>query len=351
MAAAVAGLESSVVAKSVEELSASAGSPPEKYILKDGIGGTNFPLMDVAVIDVALLTSSSPEGEREVEKLGLALSDCGYIQAVNHGIEESFLDEVHAMIKQFFSLPKEEKMKCARQKDDLDGYGNDSVYSDKQILDWNDRLYLMVKPEYQRKLKVWPQNPANFREVLVDLTSKLEKIDEVMLKAMARYLKLEDEECFAKQYGENPTALSRFNYYPPCRRPDAVLAAKAHADGSAMTYLLQDRIVEGLQTLKDGQWYKVPIVPNAIVVNVGDQMEIMSNGIFKSPTHRVVTNPEKERMTLGIFFGPDATTEIGVVEELVDEKRPRLYKSVVDYPRNTFPFIQLGKKPIDLVRL
>lgn len=113
-----------------------------------------------------------------------------------------------------------------------------------------------------------------YREVLVDLTSKLEKIDEVMLKAMAKYLKLEDEECFVKQYGENPTALSRFNYYPPCRRPDAVLAAKAHADASAMTYLLQDRIVEGLQTFKDGQWYKVPILPNAVVVNVGDQIEV-----------------------------------------------------------------------------
>lgn len=82
---------------------------------------------------------------------------------MNHGIEESFLDEVYAMTKHFFSLPKEEKMKCARPKDDFDGYGNDTVFSDKQILDWNDRLYLMVKPEYQRKLKVWPQNPANFR--------------------------------------------------------------------------------------------------------------------------------------------------------------------------------------------
>lgn len=81
MATAVAaGVESSDAAKSVEELSAAASSPPEKYILKDGIGGADFPVMDVAVIDVARLTSSSLEGEKEVEKLGLALSDCGYIQ-------------------------------------------------------------------------------------------------------------------------------------------------------------------------------------------------------------------------------------------------------------------------------
>lgn len=99
-------------------------------------------------------------------------------------------------------------------------------------------------------------------------------VDEKMLKGMAKYLKLEDEEWFVKQYGKNPTVLSRFNFYPPCRRPDAVLAAKPHGDASAVTYLLQDKNVEGLQTLKDGHWYKVPIVPNAIVVNVGDQIEV-----------------------------------------------------------------------------
>lgn len=108
----------------------------------------------------------------------------------------------------------------------------------------------------------------------MDLTSKLGKLDEAMLKAMAKYLKVEDEECFLKKYGENPSALSRFNFYPPCRRPDAVLAAKAHSDASAMTYLLQDEEVEGLQTQRDGAWYRVPVVPNAIVVNAGDQIEV-----------------------------------------------------------------------------
>lgn len=81
------------------------------------------------------------------------------------------------------------------------------------------------------------------------------------------------------------------------------------------------------------------------------KLQVMSNGIFKSPMHRVVTNPEKQRITLAIFFAPDSTTEIGPLEELVDEQRPRLFKSVVDYPRNTFESIQAGKRPIDALRL
>ncbi|XP_042066877.1 protein SRG1-like [Salvia splendens] len=339
-------------ATAVQELSATVSSPPEKYLLKDGIGGPNFPLLAVPAIDLGLLTASSPLGERELDKLKLAFSSCGYIQVVNHGMDDSFLDEVHSVTKEFFSLPMEEKMQCARPKDDIDGYGNDTVYSDNQTLDWNDRLYLNVKPDTIRKLKVWPQNPKNFRKVLLEFSGELEKMNEVILRAMAKSLKLEDEECFVNQMGENQTVLSRFNLYPPCPRPDAVLAAKAHGDASAMTYLLQDNKVEGLQTLmKDGQWYRVPIIHNAILVNTGDQLEIMSNGIFESPIHRVVTNPEKERITIAIFFGPDPTSEIGPHQGLIDEKRPKLFNSVVDYTSNYFQSFQTGKRPIDLLRL
>ncbi|KAK6151688.1 hypothetical protein DH2020_014323 [Rehmannia glutinosa] len=349
VAASHARVES--LAKAVQELSTNAATPPEKYILKDGIGGTAFPVLEVPVLDLSLLNSSSPEGEKEVEKLRLAFASCGYIQVVNHGIEDSFLDQVHGVTKEFFSLPMEEKMKCARPKDDIDGYGNDTVYSDKQTLDWNDRLYLVVKPETQRKLKVWPQNPNNFSELLLEMTAKLEKMNKILLRAMAKSLKLKDEDCFLKQYGENPIVLSRFNLYPPCPRPDVVLAAKPHGDASAMTYLLQDKQVEGLQTLKDGQWYRVPIIPNAMVVNVGDQVEIMSNGIFKSPIHRVVTNPNKERITIAIFCTPDATSEVGPAEGLIDEERPKLFNSVVDYTGNYFKSFQTGKRPIDLLRI
>ncbi|KAI3446846.1 hypothetical protein Pfo_003511 [Paulownia fortunei] len=134
-------------------------------------------------------------------------------------------------------------------------------------------------------------------------------------------------------------------------RPNEVLAIKPHGVASAVTYLLQDKKVEGLQTLKDGQWYRVPIVPNAIVVNVGDQVEIMSNGIFQSPIHRVVTNPHKERITIAFFCTPDSTSEVGAAERLIDEERPRLFNSVVDYAANYFQAFQTGKRPIDHLRI
>lgn len=74
-----------------------------------------------------------------------------------------FLDEVRGITKQFFALTMEEKKRYSRPVDDIEGYGTDMVLSEKQILDWADRLYLVIHPEDQIKLKFWPENPANFR--------------------------------------------------------------------------------------------------------------------------------------------------------------------------------------------
>lgn len=93
---------------------------------------------------------------------------------------------------------------------------------------------------------------------------------------MALSLNLE-EDSFLNQFGDGDRAyvMARFNLYPPCPSPDLVLGLKPHADGAVLTFLLQDKDVEGLQVLKDGQWFRVPIIPYAIVVNVGDQTEVV----------------------------------------------------------------------------
>ncbi|KAK4853939.1 hypothetical protein QYF36_016674 [Acer negundo] len=100
---------------------------------------------------------------------------------------------------------------------------------------------------------------------------------------------------------------------------------------SGITILLQDKEVEGLQILVDGKWYRVPVIPHALVVNLGYQMQIMSNGIYKSPMHRVVTNTEKLRISVASFIEPDPDNEIGPVEHLIDEQRLRLYRNVKNY--------------------
>ncbi|KAG8367472.1 hypothetical protein BUALT_Bualt16G0075600 [Buddleja alternifolia] len=330
----------------------------ESYIWRDNSNGygpvdLTVPLTtETPVIDFAQLISSSSamDDPQQLHKLRSALSQWRCFQVVNHGIEDSFLDEVRKLSREFFHLPMVEKQKYARPLDGIEGYGTDMVLFENQPLDWTDRLYLLVSPKDEQKLKFWPENPGSFRNMLYDYSARLRQIEEQLLKSIARSLSVPDD-CFLNQFGERQTMYARFNYYPPCPRPDLVLGLKPHADGSGITILLQDKEVEGLQLLKENQWFRVPIIPHALIVNIGDQLEIMSNGILKSPVHRALTNSERERNTLAMFCSPDTAKDIEPVEELVDDERPRLYKKVRNYPETYFHYYQQGKRPIDAVRI
>jgi len=105
---------------------------------------------------------------------------------------------------------------------------------------------------------------------------------EQVLSAMAKLLGL-NENYFIHQLGDRADVHARFNYYPCCSRPDLVLGIRPHSDGSFVTILLLDKEVEGLQVLKDGEWFKVPITPHALVFNLGNQMEVTTSKYLISP--------------------------------------------------------------------
>ncbi|WOG84614.1 hypothetical protein DCAR_0103798 [Daucus carota subsp. sativus] len=340
------------VSNPVQELALDCETLPERYIYKrsDEAIDVDYPTIDIPVIDINSLKSSSLSAEKELEKLRASLSSCGCFQAINHGMTSSFLDQVRSIGRDFFQLPMKEKLNCVRAAEDMEGYGNDPVFSEHQVLDWTDRVYLLTSPADQRKLHLWPQNPENFREILEEYTERLKFLNEAVLKALSSSLNLK-ESCFLDQYGENANMVARFNYYPPCPRPDLTLGLKPHADGSAITYLLQDKEVEGLQILKNDQWFTVPIVPDALLVNVGDQVEIMSNGIFKSPVHRAVTNAERVRLSVAVFCFPDSGREIEPAAELITETRPVLYKKMKDYLGAYFENYHHGKSTIEAAKI
>ncbi|KAJ7979009.1 2-oxoglutarate (2OG) and Fe(II)-dependent oxygenase superfamily protein [Quillaja saponaria] len=349
MAATVVFAGKQSLPKSVQEMAINGDEPPQEFIVKESKFGpkeTSAISIPIPIIDVRLLSS-----EDELEKLRSALSSGGCFQAVGHGISSAFLDRVREVGKRFFTLSMEEKEKYARAPavTDSEGYGNDVIVSEKQVRDWNYRLALDVYPQHRRKPALWPQNPSDFSEMLDEYSTKIKLLMDVLLKAMAKSLNLE-EGCFLKQFADREMMHSRFNYYPRCSKPDLVLGVKPHTDSGTVTILLQDREVEGLQILIDDKWVNVPTIPDAFVVNLGDQMQIMSNGIFKSPLHRVVTNTEKLRMSVAMFNLPDPEIEIGPVDNLIDEKRPRLYQNVKDYNVIHYKCYQEGIVPLEAIK-
>ncbi|KAL5697843.1 hypothetical protein ACHQM5_028953 [Ranunculus cassubicifolius] len=348
-----------LLAKRVEELSINCDEPPPSFIRRDDddTPTNESPSLSIPVIDLHLLSSSSSTArEKELEKLKLAFTSCGFLLAIGHDIPSSVLDDIRKVSKAFFAQPVEEKNKYSVKYEGkvtfLQGYGNDLIISDEQVIEWSDRLFLVVKPKEQRDYHLWSDNPTDFRDVLGEYSMKAHLAAEIILKSMSKSLGLE-EKFFVNPVEENAYTFARFNYFPPSSRPDLVYGIKPHSDGGAITLVLQDKDVGGLQVLKDGQWINVPIVPDAVLVFVADQVEIMSNGVFKSPVHRVLTNSERKRFSLAMFYGMENGKYLEPAADLISETTPRLYKKIKaeDYGEIYAKQYLLGKRGIDLVRL
>ncbi|XP_028081943.1 flavonol synthase/flavanone 3-hydroxylase-like [Camellia sinensis] len=129
----------------------------------------------------------------------------------------------------------------------------------------------------------------------------------------------------------------KINMYPPCPQPQLALGVEPHTDMSALTLLVPND-VPGLQVWKDGNWVAVNYLPNALFVHVGDQLEVLSNGKYKSVLHRSLVNKERTRMSWAVFVVPPHEAVIGPLPELIDEKNPAKYstKTYAEYRYRKF---------------
>ncbi|KEH17541.1 putative codeine 3-O-demethylase [Medicago truncatula] len=143
------------------------------------------------------------------------------------------------------------------------------------------------------------------------------------------------------------------NYYPPCPQPDQVIGLNPHSDGSALTILLQLNEMDGLQIKKDGMWIPIRPLSDAFVVNVGDMLEVQTNGIYRSIEHRATVNSEKERISVAAFHSPHMGRYIGPTPSLVTPRSPALFKTVAtsDFLKGYLASKIKGKSYLDVLRI
>ena len=100
------------------------------------------------------------------------------------------------------------------------------------------------------------------------------KLTHIILAALSRHSNLPEDYILQRLQETKPGGIrTGMNYYPPCPQPDLVMGLSSHADGSVVTIVQQDG-VSGLEVLKDEMWVPVPPVPNALVINIGDQIQV-----------------------------------------------------------------------------
>ncbi|ONI28331.1 hypothetical protein PRUPE_1G138800 [Prunus persica] len=330
---------------------------PDRFVRDMAERPTLAPAMpcssDIPTINFSKLSKgSTDELKSEISQLAAACEHWGFFQVINHGIDLSLLESMEKVAKDFFMLPLEEKKKYAMAPGTVQGYGQAFVLSEDQKLDWCNMFALGVEPNFIRNPMLWPTEPEKFSGTVEVYSKEVRKLCQNLLKYIAMGLGLKGD-VFEKMFGETVQAI-RMNYYPPCSRPDLVLGLSPHSDGSALTVLQQGKDTSvGLQILKDDRWVPVKPIPNALIINIGDTTEVLTNGKYKSVEHRAVTNKEKDRLSIVTFYAPSYEIELGPMEELVDENNPCKYRRYIhgEYSKHYVTNKLQGKKTLEFAKI
>ncbi|KAI8563567.1 hypothetical protein RHMOL_Rhmol03G0119400 [Rhododendron molle] len=311
---------------------------PTKYILPvsdrpKNVGGDHHNAQNdglkLPVIDFALLMQASTRSH-VLQSLTKACEEYGFFQLVNHGIERDVILDMIEASRSFFNLPFEDRAKYMSA--DMRApvrYGTSFNQNIDGVFCWRDFLKLNCHP-LSDLLPFWPSSPLNLREAAVKYSKQVKFLYLMVMEAIVESLGLtktasEISSSGLREMFEDGSQLMVVNCYPACPEPDLTLGMPPHSDYGLLTLLLQDEQVKGLQIQHGGRWLTVDPIPNSFVVNVGDHLEIFSNGRYKSVLHRVVVNSVKSRISVASLHSRPLHSVIRPSPELINEANPRRY--------------------------
>ncbi|XP_022942589.1 probable 2-oxoglutarate-dependent dioxygenase At5g05600 [Cucurbita moschata] len=282
--------------------------------------------LNIPIIDVHAFNLDQPELRATVlAQVSDACRNWGFFQIVNHGIRPELLDGVRRAWYDFFHLPVESKQGYANNPRTYEGYGSRLGVQKGAILDWSDYFFLHYLPPRLKDHNKWPAQPPSLGDLIEEYGEEVVKLGARLLKLLSLNLGLHQAYLQNAFGGEDVGACLRVNYYPKCPQPELTLGLSSHSDPGGLTLLLPDDRIVGLQVRKDDNWITVRPARHAIIVNVGDQVQVLSNAIYKSVEHRVIVNSDKERVSLAFFYNPKSNIPIGPIKELVTPDKPALY--------------------------
>ena len=243
----------------------------------------------------------------------------GYI--INHGIEKPLIDQLFRVSKDFHSQKLSDKMKVA-----LD-HNHRGYIAINTSTDVNSKLADIKKPNQSESFMMmredrselpgvylsgpnqWPEI-KNFKEVLEKYTNHITKLGRNLMRLALLSTGVSD--LSVMQSFDTPTIWLRLLHYPPIPKisPSDLYGSAPHTDFGCLTILAQDEI-GGLQVqTREGEWVDVPMVEESFVVNVGDMLSRLTNGLLRSTPHRVINKSGRERFSCPFFFDPHTNAVI-----------------------------------------
>ncbi|KAH1030986.1 hypothetical protein J1N35_043160 [Gossypium stocksii] len=279
----------------------------------------------IPTIDFSLLISSNPdERSKTIRELGKACRDWGFFMVTNHGVPERMMKAMIEVCREFFELTEEEKGEC-EGKHVLDPirYGTSFNPSVEKILYWRDYLKIFQHPSFHS-----PSNPPSLREIALEYSKRARGVMKEIVRGISESLGLEDKYIEKATNLENCLQIMIANLYPSCPQPELAMGLPAHSDHGLLTLLIQNDTV-GLQVLHKDQWVNIHPIPNSFLANIGDHIEIMSNGKYKSVLHRAVVNDRDVRISIALFHGPAADAAVSPAPMLLEDgQNPLAYRAM-----------------------
>jgi isopenicillin N synthase-like dioxygenase len=272
----------------------------------------------VPVLAPISLDKGAGDPEGFAAALGRSLEETGFAVVSDHGIDSALIARADALARAFFALPDAEKRRWhvpggAGQR----GYTPFGIEVAKgaKTVDlkefWHVGRELPPGHSYDALMppNIWPDGLAEFRETMLTLFTAFGVAGGRLLDGTARYLGIEP--AFLADAVRDGNSVLRLLHYPPVLPHASGIRAEAHEDINAITLLLGAEEA-GLELLtRSGEWVGVEPPPGALVMNVGDMLQRLTNGRLRSTTHRV-TNPRADRaghsrysMPFFLHFRPD----------------------------------------------
>ncbi|KAK9724363.1 hypothetical protein RND81_05G067500 [Saponaria officinalis] len=279
---------------------------------------------EVPVISFKGIYTKDDCSKQIVEQVLSASTKWGFFQVVDHGIPVEVLEAMLTGIRMFHEQDSEVKtVYYTRElKKSVEYWSNYDLYVSKAA-NWRDTLAVLNKfPGFLDPMDI----PQICRDEMTEYINHVLKLADILLDLISEALGLEPN--YLRQQMECTQGWTIVNhYYPACPAPELTLGTSKHSDPTFLTILLQDQI-GGLQVLHDNQWVNVQPIPGALVINIGDILQIVSNDKLKSVYHRVTANSIGPRVSAALFLkGVQTSPKLyGPIKELLSDDNPPVYK-------------------------
>jgi isopenicillin N synthase-like dioxygenase len=310
----------------------------------------------VPVVDVGPLLGGGSGGRAAADAIGHACRTAGFFYVTGHGIPAARITEMEELFRRFFALPAAAKMDLRMERAGRAWRGYFPVFGELTSgqPDVKEGLYFGAEhgDDHPRVRAGVPLHGKNlfpdipfFRDAVLSWMADMTRLGRVILRGIALSLGL-PEDYFDERYLRDPTVLFRAFHYPPPPAGEAPgWGVGEHTDYGWLTILWQDG-AGGLQVKSRSRWIEAAPVPGSFVCNIGDMLDRMTGGLYRSTPHRVRNESGRDRLSLPFFFDPDWDAEIAPIDTRgasVDDAAERWDQASVHGFRGTYGQYLLGK--------